>query len=338
MCIRGLAARRAGKAACVGLLAILTALLSVSSQGVAQLEGRLREWTVPVVDAQPAGIAVDAQGAVWVTLRRANQIARLDPASGEWELFVLPTANSGPLGIAADADGNIWYAASTSGKIGRVEAQTGKITEFTVPGNADAHSMAFAPDGTLWFTAERANRIFKLDPKTGGFGKFTVPTPEARPQGIAIGSDGAPWFCESGTNRLARVDPARGRITEIEIPFADARPRQLVVLEQPVRAIYYTDAARGALGRLDLVRMSFRDWLSPSGKNAQPEAIAADEDGYLWYSELRANQLVRFDPETQTFRRFTLPAPRSEVRAMITDQKGRIWMALTGANKIAVVE
>ena len=97
MCIRGLAARRAGKAACVGLLAILTALLSVSSQGVAQLEGRLREWTVPVVDAQPAGIAVDAQGAVWVTLRRANQIARLDPASGEWELFVLPTANSGPL-------------------------------------------------------------------------------------------------------------------------------------------------------------------------------------------------------------------------------------------------
>lgn len=330
--------RSAGKVAFVGLLAILTAPHNAPSEGGAQLEGGLREWVVPVADAQPAGIAVDAQGAVWVTLRRANQIARLDPASGEWDLYVLPTANSGPLGIAADADGNIWYAANTVGKIGRIEAQTGKITEFAVPRNADAHSLAFAPDGTLWFTAERANRIFQLDPKAGSLGGFAVPTPDARPQGMAIGSDGAPWFCESGTNRLGQIDPATGRITEIEIPFADARPRQLVVLEQPVRAIYYTDAARGALGRLDLARMSFRDWLSPSGKSAQPEAIAADEDGYLWYNELRANQLVRFDPETQVFRRFTLPSPRSEVRAMTTDRQGRIWMALTGANKIAVVE
>ena len=103
-------------------------------------------------------------------------------------------------------------------------------------------------------------------------------------------------------------------------------------------AIYYTDFRGGRLGRLDLAHMSFRDWPSPSGPSSHPYGIAADADGNLWYNEFSANQLVRFSPRTQTFQRFTLPSPHSEVRHMVRDARGRIWMALSGANKVAVVE
>ena len=45
-----------------------------------------------------------------------------------------------------------------------------------------------------------------------------------------------------------------------------------------------------------------------------------------------------FHESGETFERFALPSARSEVRHMARDARGRIWMALSGANKVAVVE
>ena len=103
-------------------------------------------------------------------------------------------------------------------------------------------------------------------------------------------------------------------------------------------AIYYSDFAAGRLGRFDIAAKTFQDWPSPSGATSQPYGIAADGSGNVWYEEFHANQLVRFRPQTQTFDRFPMPSPRSEVRHMVRDVRGRIWMALSGANKVAVIE
>ena len=308
------------------------------AQHGAELAGRVREWAVPLEDAQPSGVAVDARGRIWVALERAGKLARFEPKSGEWQPFAPPTPDSGPRGIIAALDGSLWYAAARAGKIGRVDAATGKITEYAVPGGAAAHSLALARDATLWFTAPEANRIFAMDTKKASFEEFSLPTENAQPEGIAITPDGLVWFAEAGANRLAWLDPRTGRIREVGTPFAAAHPRQLLAVEYPVRAIYYTDSARGSLGRLEVARMSFKEWTSPSGAASQPDAIAADGDGYIWYTELRANQLVRFDPQKQTFRRFTLPSPDSAARAMTADAGGRLWLALSGANKIAMVD
>ncbi len=300
-----------------------------------RLAGRVREWEIPVANSRVHDPATDPAGNVWLTLMRANQLARLDPATGEWKLFVAPTVNSAPHGLVSDAAGNIWYTANAAGKIGRVDAATGEITEYKTPSAEDPHTPVFGPDGALWFTAQRANRIVRMDTKTGAMREHRVPTPEARPYGMVVGPDQALWFCEFGAGKLGRLDPATGEITEYRIPFEGAQPRRLVTVGA---AIFYTDFARGTIGRLELVKFSFKEWPSPSGRGSQPYGIAADAQGVLWYNEFRANQLVRFDPETEQFTRFALPSPNSEVRHMVRDSQGRIWMALSGANKVAVVE
>lgn len=301
-----------------------------------RLAGNVREWEIPVADAQPHDPTTDPAGNVWLTLMRANQLARLDPATGQWRLFTAPTPNSAPHGLVSDSAGNIWYTANGVGKIGRLDAASGQITEYSLPEDAsDPHTPVFGPDGALWFMVQRANQILRLDPSSGDVRAYPVPTPGARPYGIVLGPDQALWFCEFGTGKLGRLDPATGQFTEYRIPFEGARPRRLVARGA---AIYYTDFARGSIGRLDLVKFSFREWPSPSGRSAQPYAITADAEGVLWYTEFNANQLVRFDPETEQFTRFALPSPKSEVRHMVRDASGRIWMALSGANKVAMIE
>jgi hypothetical protein len=52
----------------------------------------------------------------------------------------------------------------------------------------------------------------------------------------------------------------------------------------------------------------------------------------------RRRRRGRFTPRTETFQRIPPPSAYSEVRHVARDAKGRIRMALSGANKVAVVE
>jgi virginiamycin B lyase len=300
-----------------------------------ELHGRVREWTIPVSNGLPHDPAVDPQGNVWTTLMRANQLAKLNPATGEWQFFPVPTHSSGPHGLVSDRDGNIWFAENSVGKIGRLDSHTGRITEYAAPTAKDPHTPVFGPDGALWFTAQGANLIVRMDTQTGAMREYRVPTPNAHPYGIAPGPDGALWFCEFGDNKLGRIEPETGAITEFKLPVVDARPRRLTVVGD---AIYFTDFHGGRLGRFDLKQRTFKLWRSPSGPGSGPYGIAADKAENIWYEEFTANQLVRFDPDSETFTRFVLPSPRSEVRNMARDASGRIWMALSGADKLAVIQ
>jgi virginiamycin B lyase len=299
------------------------------------LAGHISEWAIPESGALPHDPAVDPKGNVWLTLMNANKLARFDPRTRTWKLYPVPTPNSGPHGLTADGEGNIWFTENRAGKIGKLDPSTGKVEEFKTSTVTDPHTPIFTPDGALWFTAEGSNAVSRLDPRTGAVQVHIVPTPHALPYGIAIGSDGALWFCEFGSNKLGRIDPATGRITEHEVPDANARPRRLVAVGD---VIYFSDFHGGRLGRYSIPESKFELWPSPGGPQSAPYGISADLAGNIWYEEFRANNLVRFDPRTGKFSSFPMLSPRSGVRNMARDAFGHIWMALSGADKVGVVE
>jgi virginiamycin B lyase len=164
-----------------------------------------------------------------------------------------------------------------------------------------------------------------------------VPTQDAHPYGIVSADDGGLWFCELSGGKLGRVDPNGGSITEYVPTEPGVKPRRLVAVSG---AIYFTDSGGGRLGRLTLADKKFKLWDSPSGNDSEPYGIAVDTAGKIWYEEsgADANKLVRFDPAVEVFRTFPMPAPNSSVRNMARDAKGRLWMPLSLADKIAVVE
>jgi len=302
-----------------------------------ELKGTIHAWEAPVPGSVPHDSAVDARGMVWFTLQETGQIARFNPDTHEWKLFKVPTEDSGPHGLAVDVQGNIWFTENYAGKIGRLDPKTGEIVEFTPPSAKDPHTPVFGPDGALWFTAQNSNVIGRLDMGSGKITEYGVPTQDAHPYGMVSADDGGLWFCELTGKKLGRVDPAGGAITEYTPPDGDVEPRRLVAVKG---AIYFTDSGGGRLGRLTLADKKFKMWESPSGNRSEPYGIAADSAGKIWYEESAsdANMLVRFDPVVEVFRTFPMPAPNSSVRNMARDAKGRLWLPLSLANKIAMVE
>jgi virginiamycin B lyase len=310
-----------------GMLALATATPSVS----------IHEWDLPTPSSRPHDPAVGADGALWYTAQEANAIGRLDPASGAIRQFALQTPHSGPHGLVADAAGNIWFTANYAGYIGKLDPRSGKVMEYKItdPRGRDPHTPAIAPDGRVWFTVQQGNVVGLLDPATGAIKLADVPTPKALPYGLVIDSKGVPYFCEFGSNKITRIDPATMQLREFSLP-AGARPRRLVLANDAT--IYYSDFARGYVGRLDTASGAVKEWPSPGGAQSHPYGIAMTPDGMVWYSEsgVKPNTLVRFDPKTAAFQSWPIPSGGGVVRNMAATSDGRLYLACSGVNKVAI--
>ena len=95
-------------------------------------------------------------------------------------------------------------------------------------------------------------------------------------------------------------------IKEYTLPDPDARPRRIAITPDDV--VWYTDYARGYLGRFDPATGKVTEWPSPGG----PRVAAVRHRGnarWIWYSEsaVRPNTLVRFDPKTEKFQTWIIP-------------------------------
>ncbi|MGA8621626.1 MAG: hypothetical protein WB660_24280 [Candidatus Sulfotelmatobacter sp.] len=320
------------------LFALAATLAGSATAG--DLNVQIQEYEVPTAKSRPHDPAVAPDGSLWYTGQGANKLGRLDPKTGEFKEYALKTSNSGPHGLVADKDGNIWFTAISAGYVGKLNPKSGEIAEYRPEDGTeiDPHTPVFDHDGILWFTNEETNYVGRLDPKNGKMTLVKVPTTHAVPYGIVILPNNMPFFCEFGANKLASVDPGTMKIREYGLPAAGARPRRLALA--PDGTIYYTDYARGYLGHFDpLSGKLLKEWASPGGEESEPYGIAITKDGDVWYSEsgVKPNTLVRFDPKSESFSTKVIPSGGGTVRNMVAASDGRLYLACSGVNKVAVV-
>jgi virginiamycin B lyase len=191
--------------------------------------------------------------------------------------------------------------------------------------------------GNVWFTTEQSNFIGRLDPRSGEIKVKEVPTPHSVPYGIVVTAKGVPFFCEFGSNKLASVEPKTLDITEYTMPEG-ARPRRLALAADGT--IYYSDYARGYLGHFDPATRKVEEWPSPGGPTSKPYGIAIATNGMVWYSEsgVSPNTLVQFDPRSKSFSSTIIPSGGGVVRNMVATSDGRLYLACSGVNKVAIAE
>jgi virginiamycin B lyase len=105
--------------------------------------------------------------------------------------------------------------------------------------------------------------------------------------------------------------------------------------------VYYSDYARGYLGRLDPKTGKVEEWPSPGGRSSQPYGIAATADGIIWYSEsnVQPNTIVRFDPKTNEFQIAPVPSGGGVLRHIDVSKDGKdLFIASSGVNKVGIVK
>jgi virginiamycin B lyase len=302
------------------------------------VEVSFQEWKVPTPGSRPHDPLAAPDGTIWYTGHMGNLLGHIDPKTGEIKEYHPPTAASGPHGLVMDKQGNIWFTANFKAYIGKLDTKTGKFTEYPLdPEARDPHTPIFDQKGTLWFSVQGANMLGRLNTETGESKVVTSPTPKSNPYGMVITTKGIPYFVEFGANKIASIDPETMAIQEYVLPNENARPRRVAITTDDI--LYYSDYGRGYLGRFDTKTGKMTaEWPSPGGPKSRPYGITI-VDGIVWYSEsgVRPNTLVRFDPKSEKFQTWVIPAGGGVVRNMMHFADGKLVLTESGENVVALV-
>ncbi|MEU8242231.1 hydrolase [Actinoplanes missouriensis] len=151
-------------------------------------------FDLPIPDARPAMLTVDATGTPWAALNGAACLARI--RDDIVEIVKLPEGRTppAPVGITAGRTG-IWYADIAGGSVGRVDP-SGEIHPFPFADPAcRPHAVAADADGSCWVTLWGSGELAHV---TAG-GEITLrPLPGEEPHGLWL-SETHVWVAmESG--------------------------------------------------------------------------------------------------------------------------------------------
>ena len=268
----------------------------------------------PASDAQfnqPSGIAIDADGNLFISDAGNDRVRRVDFVTGiittvagkgdggrpcredgDWTCVVgwvlggysgdggpsIDAELNSPAGLATDAEGNLYVADGRNNRVRRISSTSGIIT--TVAGTGED---GFSGDGGLATSATLS-----------------------RPRGLAVDGRGNLFITDSGNERVRRVDAATGIITtvagtgrgdggpaigvllkDLEGVAVDSVANLFIVSwDNPIRRV---DAATGVISTVpDLV------WPQLTGATG----IVVDEAGNLFIANRGGQNIMRVDGDT----------------------------------------
>ena len=193
---------------------------------------------------QPQGLAVDANGTVYVADFN-NRVVKLTPGSST--PTVLPfTGLNFPQGVAADAAGNVYVADRGNNRV--VKLDTTSNTQIDLPFTGLKHPDGVAVDtaGAVYVTDSDNDRVLKLDP--GSSAPTVLPfTGLTVPSGIAVDTAGTVYVTDHESGKVMKLDP--GSSTSTVLPFTGDHP-VAVAVDTAIKKVLVADNGIGKVVEL----------------------------------------------------------------------------------------
>src|SRR5262249_27386308 len=156
-----------------------------------------------------------------------------------------------------------------SPKVARFTPLSQDLTEFGLPGQANAVLIASGSDGNLWVT-DANGTIYRITP-SGVITAFDTPTLMSSPTGIASDPEtGRIWLTErDGTaNQIGMIDPLTAdlapstAITEFKIPSTNSGAVGIGM--GPGGGAWFTESATNRIGHVSADGASFTEYHIPT--------------------------------------------------------------------------
>ena len=269
--------------------------------GINVRTGRQRDFEVPTdYTIGPHSLHRGNNGELWVTPLFNNTVARLDPASGDWDTWELKTSQGGGVGIhdlsfshghelLTDEQGRVWFSDIGNRAVGYFDPVSGDTQIWNTPvaesrandsalyGTASVYGLVMTSDRREVWYSQLGNGVF------GGFnveteefiGPFVLPDANTGPRRITISDNDIMYLALYGTGQIAEFDiKSREMVAIHDLPDTGAAP--YAVTWDPVREV-------------------------------------------VWVATSNADVIYRFDPATREYGVIPLPRERSFLRMIDID-------------------
>ena len=231
---------------------------------------------------RPNGIAVDAQGIIWVAQSMPPSLIRMT-MEGKWESclsecngesFLYPNdlvfGPDGALyltdsGIASDdfeKDGEVlpgFAELSYDGRVYRIDTEKRQISRIDA-GLRFANGIAFGPDRYLYVNETISGNVYRYRWRAGTavgpreyFGNVIISTPAKEfhgPDGMKFGADGNLYVAVFGQGNVTVLGRTGGVVARI--PTVGRRPTNCAFGPKGSRKLYVTEIEFGSLEMLDI--------------------------------------------------------------------------------------
>jgi streptogramin lyase len=277
--------------------------------------------------ATPYGVALDANGRVWVANESGNSVTRLSNAGAPAGNY---TGVLAPRAIAIDKLGNAWVANTSQSNVVEISALGTPIGTFTAGGINAPESIAIDSGNQVWVANGNGNSITSLN----SLGVATNGSPLTgsgnivNPAGIALDPGGNVWVSSTGLSNVAKFSNAGALLSGAGYTDQSLLHPQGIALDASGNAYV---AANYISGVSAFSNNGTALAASPYGSPGLPVGVAIDGSGAVWVTNATSTgSLVKLvGSANSTFGSLNTPV------ALAVDESGNIWTANSGDNTIS---
>lgn len=211
--------------------------------GIARIVARGASMVLAETSGQPAGLAFDSAGDLYVADKGLGAIFRVAP----WGLVSTIVENlKAPRAITVAPGGDIYVA----------EAGASRVRRFTPHGEAvafdvelrGARGIVASADGRYLFVSGISGKVWRFAQDGTGRKEFCRFPDEGQPAGLALDEKGNLYVARDGGGRVSVRGPDGGPVTEYPIP--GKRVTDVAFGGYDLKTLYVSEAETGAVYRI----------------------------------------------------------------------------------------
>ncbi|MCH7488622.1 MAG: TIGR03663 family protein [Chloroflexi bacterium] len=263
--------------------------------------------------SQPAGLAIDAAGNLYVADTLNQRVQRIAPdgtidtlgeaGSGPGQ-FANPGsdefAEDGPWGITVDSDGNIYVADTWNHRIQKFDANLEIVADWSIDGLFGPRDIAIDANGDLILTDTGGNRIVRYTTDGEIIRSFGVPGDGrgefSEPVGVSIAPNGDIYIADYWNQRIQHYDSELLFADEIDVPSWGSQgvTDRAYIAALDDGTVLATDPANGRIVVFSPAGEEVAAWSLPSATGiSRPVGIVVDGEGNVYVSDGLNSTVVR---------------------------------------------